>query len=480
MIGKFIKTVVSVVTSIVFAVGGVSFLERTQADEKAPLTLELTEEHRGSGSDYLEIEFDKQEIKGTHIGIKINPVYAVDQNGNNPVWSMFRFIFTDSDGNTWDTDNFNGEDTTISAATTDGTKTSVTWMYSYLWPKQGFYGTMYLPWYRTNGGSEKNPTKAPSDIVKVRIQHNSSYTTARREMLAHFFCLTDAIVDETEKIERIGDVKILEDFDADLLNVTEEKILYDFSATDLESIVWSDNKAMTARFATQEELDDIEETEKNSAENSWKSRFSVSGQKFAYNPVANISGYGNALKWEYGSYYDEYDSALNSYGSLGVTLSGDKQDFAGALGLTVWVKNPQSYPVSFNLEFSEAEEGGAERWNLNGTLYRTLWFYDTVTGEEFSASTLNVAYIPASFCGWVRIPFSQYACPDWSMALEYTDGIYDENKPHTNIYITSQFVVNDNVTMYFDNIGLYYSEFEAGKLFDRTLPSIAECLGGEK
>ena len=174
MIGKFIKTVVSVVTSIVFAVGGVSFLERTQADEKAPLTLELTEEHRGSGSDYLEIEFDKQEIKGTHIGIKINPVYAVDQNGNNPVWSMFRFIFTDSDGNTWDTDNFNGEDTTISAATTDGTKTSVTWMYSYLWPKQGFYGTMYLPWYRTNGGSEKNPTKAPSDIVRERIQHNCS------------------------------------------------------------------------------------------------------------------------------------------------------------------------------------------------------------------------------------------------------------------------------------------------------------------
>ena len=237
MIGKFIKTVVAVVTSIVFAVGGVSFLERTQADEKAPLTLELTEEHRGSGSDYLEIEFDKQEIKGTHIGIKVNPVYAVDQNGNNPVWSMFRFIFTDSDGNTWNTDNFNGEDTTIPAATTDGTKTSVTWMYSYLWPKQGFYGTMYLPWYRTNGGSEKNPTKAPSDIVKVRIQHNSSYTTARREMLAHFFCLTDAIVDETEKIERIGDVKILEDFDADLLNVTEEKVLYDFSATDLESIV---------------------------------------------------------------------------------------------------------------------------------------------------------------------------------------------------------------------------------------------------
>lgn len=45
MIGKFIKTVVAVVTSIVFAVGGVSFLERTQADEKAPLTLELTEEH---------------------------------------------------------------------------------------------------------------------------------------------------------------------------------------------------------------------------------------------------------------------------------------------------------------------------------------------------------------------------------------------------------------------------------------------------
>ena len=83
--------------------------------------------------------------------------------------------------------------------------------------------------------------------------------------------------------------KILEDFDADLLNVTEEKVLYDFSATDLESIVWSDNKAMNARLATQEEIDDIEETEKNSAENSWKSRFSVSGQKFAYRMASGFS-----------------------------------------------------------------------------------------------------------------------------------------------------------------------------------------------
>ena len=119
---------------------------------------------------------------------------------------MFRFIFTDENGKTYDTTNYGGIDTTIPAATTDGAAASVTWMYSYLWPLQGFYGTMYLPWSLSNGGTAQNPTQAPAAITKVRIQHNSSYTTARREMLAHFFTLTDATVVQTDEIEEMGDV----------------------------------------------------------------------------------------------------------------------------------------------------------------------------------------------------------------------------------------------------------------------------------
>lgn len=449
----------------------------SSAEETFPLTLQLTGEVQGTGADYLEIDLDDLPVTGTHIGIRVNPVYAVDQNGNSPKWSMFRFVFTDKEGKTYDTTNYGGVETTIPAAASDGSATSVTWMYSYLWPLQGFMGTMYLPWALANGGTADNPSPAPTEISKIRIQHNSSYATARREMLAHFFSLTDAVVEEDDETGYMGDVKIIETFETKKLNVTEKKI-YDFSQTDLEKITWSANKAMTARFASADEAEDYNALEANAALASWKSKFSVSGQKFSYLPEE--CGGGIALKWEYGSYYDEYDPKLNSYGSLAIPLAGERSDFRNAKGLTLWVKNPQSYPVSFNLEFEERESGGSERWNLNGENYRTLYFYDTATGEEFSAPTLNVAFIPANFCGWVRIPFSMYNVPSWSLANEWTDGVYDENKPHTTVYITSQFILNDNVTMYFDNLGLYYSDFQTGALFSSEAPGIADCMGVSK
>ena len=93
--------------------------------------------------------------------------------------------------------------------------------------------------------------------------------------------------------------------------------------------------------------------------------------------------------------------------------------------------------------------------------------------------TLHVAFIPANFKGWVRIPFSNYTVPSWSAANAYSDGVYEPDAQHPAIYITSQFVLNDNVVMYFDNIGVYYNDFEVGTLFDRKLPSIADCLKGE-
>lgn len=451
---------------------------RAGAEEPAPLTLTLTGDVHGTTAEYIEIDLDDLPVTGTHIGIKVNPVYAVDQNGNSPKWSMFRFVFTDKDGKTYDTTNFNNTETSIPAASADGSATSVTWMFAYLWPLQGFMGTMYLPWSLTNGGSAENPTKAPAEISKIRIQHNSSYTTARREMLAHFFTLTDATVDEGETLPTMGDVKVLETFETKKLNVNE-KVVYDFSETDLNEVevISTDgnkNPAMEARFASADEIAAYKALEANISLAAWKSKFSTNGQHFAYTPEVSDGGY--ALKWEYGSYYDEYDSSLNSYGSLSIPLSGERSDFRGAKGFTMWVKNPQAYPVSFNLEFEEREVGGAERWNLNGDEYRTLYFYDTVTGEEFSAPTLNVAFIPANFCGWIRIPFSMYNVPAWSLANDWTDGVFDENKPHPNAYITSQFILNDNVTMYFDNFGLYYSDFQTGALFSSDVPGIAACM----
>ena len=94
-------------------------------------------------------------------------------------------------------------------------------------------------------------------------------------------------------------------------------------------------------------------------------------------------------------------------------------------------------------------------------------------------ATLHVAFIPANFKGWVRIPFSNYVVPSWSAANAYCDGVFEPAERHPAIYITSQFILNDNIEMYFDNIGLYYKDFEVGKMFDRTLPSIADRIGGK-
>lgn len=441
----------------------------------APLTLEL-KDVQGSGADYIELDLGKLEISGTHLGLRVNPVYAIDQNGGKPKWTMFRIILTDSEGNTYNTDSFQGASTTMPGVSMDGTRVDITWMYNYIWPLQGFYGTVYLPWAKLNGGSDADPTKAPKDIVKIRIQHNSDYVTARREMLAHFFCLTDATLTENNQALSIGDVRVLETFEANSVGV-QENLIYDFANADLENAVWSTNKAMNARFANSEEEAKIQETFENMAKSSWESNFSTSGQPFEFTPETNETG--RMLKWTYGSYYDEYVPTANSYGSLTVSLSNDESAFTDAKGLTLWVHNPQPYYISFNLEFGEQEDGGVERWNLNTPTYATLYFYDEVTGEEFSMPTLHVAYIPANFKGWVRIPFSNYTVPSWSAANAFSDGVYEPDAQHPAIYITSQFVLNDNVVMYFDNIGVYYNDFEVGTLFDRKLPSIADCLKGE-
>lgn len=444
--------------------------------EQRAMTLELPEGSHGVGADYLEIDLGSLAITGTHIGIKVNPVTATDQNGGSPKWSMFRFIFTDANGKEWNTDNYGEIDTTIPATNVDGSATQVTWMYKYLWPLQGFYGTMYLPWSLSNGGSKDKPTEAPAEIVKIRIQHNSDYASARRYMLAHFFSLTDATLSSEEVDVSFGDVRVFETFEPEALNVTETEI-FNFGDVDFDALTWSDNKVMDARLATSDELSKLAEIEANLGKEGFKSKYSTSGQAFDFSREKQT--YGNALKWEYGSFYDTYDSKLNAYGSLTVPVDAKHSNFAGAKGLTLWMKNPQPYPVSFNLEFAEADSTGAERWNLNGTDYRTAYFYDMITGEEFSAPTLHVLFVPANFEGWIRVPFSQYACPSWSMGQGH-DGIYEEENLHTNIYITSQFAINDSVTMYFDNIGLYYNDFNVGMLFGSTLPSIKNCLEGVK
>ena len=452
---------------------------RVRSEEGYGLAIQL-DESNGNLSDYITFTLDNYVTKYDHLGFKLNPSYAVDQNGSKPMWSMFQMAVTDTEGNKYYTRQTNGETVDsgkyMPSFDESGNYIKTTYGYSYIWPKIGFYGTVYIPYSEmtTTDGKvlEKNTT-----LTSLSITHNSK-SNARQQMLTFLFEMVDAnvVIGAQAGSSWIGDVKILNDFNAtsSANRVTEKTQVLDFTKLDPESetISLSENAKMYARRMTKAEYDEVLTLIKDNT-TVWKAGFSTSGQPFDYYPIEN-GNYNEALCWKYGIYYEMYDSKLNSYGSLSVPVSDS--NWKDALGLTIYVKNYQPYPCSFNLEFAEQEDGGSERWNLNSDFYRTIYAYDVNTGEEYAFHSLTVCELPANFEGWLRIPFSEYECPSWSLANAWTDGILDLNRKHTNIYITSQFVKNDSVMMMFDNVGLFYQDFEVGKLFDRSKPSIKDCL----
>lgn len=447
-------------------------------DAEYGLAIQLNESN-GDLSDSITFTLDDYVTNCDHLGFKLNPSRAIDQNGNKPMWSMFQMSVTDSDGNVYWTRQTHGETTDsgkyVPSFDENGNFVKTTYGYSYIWPKIGFYGTVYIP-YEEMTTSEGAALEKGTTLTSLKITHNSK-SNARREMLTFFFEMVDANVSVGSTSSTwIGDVRVLNDFNSQSTNsgVSNRTQIIDFTKLDPESevVTLSENAKMFARRMTKEEYDGVLDLVKDNV-SVWKANFGTSGQKFDYYPIDN-GDYNEALCWKYGIYYEDYDSKLNSYGSLTVPIS--ETNWKGALGLTIYVKNYQSYPCSFNLEFSEQENGGAERWNLNNDFYRMIYCYDVNTGEEYAFHSLNVCELPANFEGWIRIPFSQYECPPWSVAYTWTDAILDLDKKHTSIFITSQFVKNDSVMMMFDNVGLYYQDFEVGKLFDRSKPSIKDCL----
>ncbi len=210
-------------------------------------------------------------------------------------------------------------------------------------------------------------------------------------------------------------------------------------------------------------------------------KFYCSGQISDYSVVNGGAEEGTALSYNLNS--SDYNPQANSYAGLHFNFTRrDAQDWSGANGITVYVENKQSHIVSFALEIFQynLETGKLEQYNLNdsGNLYKTLYAYNVETGEEFSYHTQTFMRIPANFKGWIRIPFSQYAAPAWSLAPAYGNtGVLDfDVNPVVKISITRLFNANMDMELIIDDIALYYGDFSIGNLFDPGKQSIRDCI----
>lgn len=219
---------------------------------------------------------------------------------------------------------------------------------------------------------------------------------------------------------------------------------------------------------------------KERSEREMYEKFYLSGQNSDYSIKENGER-GNGLFYNLDS--ADFDAGKNSYAGVHFNFGQkDATDWSGANGIAVYVENKAEYLVSFALELFQynLETGLLEQYNLNdvGQKYKTVYAYDTQTGEEFSYHTQTFVRIPAGFKGWLRIPFSQYAAPSWSLSPSYgNEGILDFDKnPVVKISITRLFNANQDTEILLDNISLYYGDFSVGNLFDDSRQSIKDCM----
>lgn len=179
-----------------------------------------------------------------------------------------------------------------------------------------------------------------------------------------------------------------------------------------------------------------------------------------------------------------YDPAYNSYSAIHFVFSRKAaRDWSAAKGVALYLKNENPYSVSVTPEIFQynSDTGRLEQYNLNSTgmKYKTVYAYDVNTGLESSWHTQTFLRIPANFEGWIRIPFSQYDAPLWSMADAYGNkGVLNTEKYEiVTISLTRLFSSNQETAVEVDDIGFYTSEFQAGKGFASDKPTIRECLG---
>ncbi len=479
----FLLTLVLVVGAFAFSIGTVF----GQSDSE-PLIV-CTNVKR-TQHEYLNVNLEQSKaVQGNTLGIK---VYV--KNVSLPT-AQVSLSVKDASGNEYKSNTFNAQKlNALKYGAQSDSKMQVLWLKNseFFDVPYGFYGTVYIPYTALNRNAETVPTEIKS--VKVGFGAQS---------LGY-----DSLEVDIQKVYVFGVYDITLDNDG---NETSKNVLVDFTdvaVNDIEVIGETLQLTKATSYDMQslehnlehandtcERIGDVKvvhnfdlkagltalDAEGASHDRLWT--YSKMGQTCDYSfEASGVSDSGDMLKYTLGVQQDP--NVSNVYSSLHFNLDGDSQDWSGAKGITCWIKNPAKteYSMGFEIFLYNPTTNNVEQYNLNNinSLFKTVYAYNTKTGEEFSYNTQTFIRIPANFEGWIRIPFSQYDAPNWSTLEPYNNkGVFDtDNYRVVKMSFSRLLKSNFGSTLYFDNLGVYYNDFSVGGLFETDKPSIKDCLSG--
>lgn len=470
----------------------------TLADDTNISPLIVTTNEKRRGIEYIEYNLDtKVNVQGTHLAIRL---YL---NASSLATVPMGITLHDTQSNTYSTVSY--IDKQVDTVYLESNKHKVPKkMY---WNKAGFIeveylfnGIIYIPYQLMNFESGQIPT----DIKKIQVNFDT-VVLGFDELIVdimdmYLFEIYDVTFDSSNLTEvnknmivDFNQVKLSE-LSTHTMSEIDKNVYLKLSKGNQDNMFILNEKLKKVESNPRwigdvrviEDFDlnqDIVKYNRDLAIKEYYKTYAKMGQNSEFSFIEE-EGYlfGSKFNYRLNSQAEDYDSTRNVYASIHFNLAGQTQNWNGAKGLTIWVKNPQNYPVSFAIEVFQynTDTYKLEQYNLNNASYsyKTIYAYNTVTNEEFSYQTQTYMRIPGKFEGWLRIPFSQYEAPQWTLSSTYgNQGILNiEKYPIKKLSLSRLFSVNQSTTLIVDNIGVYYNDFTVGNLFDESKLSIRQCL----
>ena len=148
-----------------------------------------------------------------------------------------------------------------------------------------------------------------------------------------------------------------------------------------------------------------------------------------------------------------------------------QKDINDALGITFFVKNPNSYQVGFSYGFDLLLENSSAK--MDKAIDARYMIFDLKTGIEEVRNAKDGIYLPAGFEGIVRISFDQFVNPTW----ETNSALFDTTRPVAYMVINANSLRHEGDSFIIDAFGYYYSDVGISTTFNTPSNSLAAAYG---